>query len=43
MKVLDHALSGEEGTNNCQRFVEHLGLKTLFSAFMGKVCLIPPQ
>lgn len=36
LKVLDHALAGEEGVENCQRFVEHLGLKTLFSAFMGK-------
>ncbi|EGG04537.1 uncharacterized protein MELLADRAFT_49123 [Melampsora larici-populina 98AG31] len=36
LKVLDHALVGEEGVKNCERFVEHLGLKTLFSAFMGK-------
>ena len=27
----------DEGTGNCERFVEMLGLKTFFSAFMGKV------
>ncbi|GJJ07565.1 hypothetical protein Clacol_001768 [Clathrus columnatus] len=37
IKVLDHALSGTAGTSNCETFVEALGLKTLFSAFMGKV------
>lgn len=37
IKVLDHALSGSAGLANCERFVEALGLKTLFSAFMGKV------
>ncbi|CAH7667033.1 Catenin-beta-like protein [Phakopsora pachyrhizi] len=36
LKVLDHALSGDEGTLSCERFVEQLGLKTLFSMFMGK-------
>lgn len=36
LKVLDHALSGDEGSANCERFVECLGLKTLFSFFMGK-------
>ncbi|CDZ98759.1 Uncharacterized conserved protein [Phaffia rhodozyma] len=36
IKVLDHALSGSEGSDNCERFVENLGLKTLFAAFMGK-------
>ncbi|KAG0151505.1 hypothetical protein CROQUDRAFT_502628 [Cronartium quercuum f. sp. fusiforme G11] len=36
IKVLDHALVGDEGAPNCERFVEHFGLKTLFSAFMGK-------
>jgi len=37
IKVLDHALSGPAGSQNCETFVEVLGLKTLFSAFMGKV------
>ncbi|EJU06016.1 DUF1716-domain-containing protein [Dacryopinax primogenitus] len=36
IKVLDHALSGVTGTAGCETFVEALGLKTLFSAFMGK-------
>ncbi|KAG8919051.1 hypothetical protein FRC02_001962 [Tulasnella sp. 418] len=36
IKVLDHAMSGSAGSPNCERFVETLGLKTLFSAFMGK-------
>jgi len=36
LKVLDHALSGDEGSSNCEKFVECLGLKTLFSFFMGK-------
>lgn len=27
----------DEGSGNCERFVEMLGLKTFFSAFMGKV------
>ncbi|KZO93737.1 DUF1716-domain-containing protein [Calocera viscosa TUFC12733] len=36
IKVLDHALSGPAGTAGCETFVEALGLKTLFSTFMGK-------
>ncbi|WAQ83576.1 hypothetical protein PtA15_4A24 [Puccinia triticina] len=36
LKVLDHALSGDEGSANCEKFVDCLGLKTLFSFFMGK-------
>ncbi|KAF8528671.1 DUF1716-domain-containing protein [Gautieria morchelliformis] len=36
IKVLDHALSGPTGTPVCEMFVEALGLKTLFSSFMGK-------
>ncbi|KZT62220.1 DUF1716-domain-containing protein [Calocera cornea HHB12733] len=36
IKVLDHALSGPAGTAGCEMFVDALGLKTLFSAFMGK-------
>lgn len=27
----------EQGAPNCERFVEMLGLKSLFSTFMGKV------
>lgn len=37
IKVLDYALQTEDGAANCERFVEMLGLKTFFSAFMGKV------
>ncbi|KAK4683965.1 beta-catenin-like protein 1, partial [Tremellales sp. Uapishka_1] len=36
IKVLNYAMQTEEGTGNCERFVEMLGLKTFFSAFMGK-------
>ncbi|KAH8923689.1 DUF1716-domain-containing protein [Atractiella rhizophila] len=36
IKVLSHALSGPDGTELCHRFVNVRGLKTLFSAFMGK-------
>ncbi|BEJ16975.1 hypothetical protein CspHIS471_0603760 [Cutaneotrichosporon sp. HIS471] len=36
LKVLDYALQSEAGSNSCERFVEMLGLKTLFSFFMGK-------
>lgn len=37
IKVLDHAMSGHAGTACCDVFVEALGLKALFSTFMGKV------
>lgn len=37
IKALDHALQGREGAPLCERFVEALGLKTLFAAFMGRV------
>jgi beta-catenin-like protein 1 len=36
IKVLDHDHSGPTGTANCETFVEALGLKSLFAAFMGK-------
>ncbi|KAG8949257.1 hypothetical protein FRC04_008859 [Tulasnella sp. 424] len=36
IKVLDFAMQGTSGTACCETFVEALGLKTLFSAFMGK-------
>jgi beta-catenin-like protein 1 len=37
IKALDYAMSGTAGTTCCEAFVEALGLKTLFSALMGKV------
>lgn len=37
IKVLDYAMSGPAGTACCETFVDALGLKTLFSTFMGKV------
>ncbi|KAG0343846.1 hypothetical protein BG004_004953 [Podila humilis] len=36
VKVLDYALSTKAGTANCLRFVEIMGLKTLFSIFARK-------
>ncbi|KAI8604008.1 DUF1716-domain-containing protein [Dissophora ornata] len=36
VKVLDYALSTKSGTANCLRFVEIMGLKTLFSIFSKK-------
>lgn len=38
IKVFDYAMSGPAGTSCCETFVEALGLKSLFSTFMGKVC-----
>ena len=35
LKVIDHALSGKEGIENCEKFVEILGLRTLFPLFMN--------
>ncbi|GAA5874921.1 hypothetical protein JCM8547_003611 [Rhodosporidiobolus lusitaniae] len=37
IKALDHALQGRAGEALCEKFVEALGLKTLFAVFMGKV------
>jgi len=34
LKVLNHALSGSEGKDNCNKFVEVLGLRTIFPLFM---------
>lgn len=34
LKVLNHALSGEEGKENCSKFVDILGLRTIFPLFM---------
>ncbi|CAD6887382.1 unnamed protein product [Tilletia laevis] len=36
IKTLDFALSGPAGSKCCEAFVEALGLKPLFSVFMGK-------
>ncbi|KXN89625.1 Beta-catenin-like protein 1, partial [Leucoagaricus sp. SymC.cos] len=36
IKTLDYAMSGSHSSIVCAAFVEALGLKTLFSAFMGK-------
>ncbi|KAJ3484557.1 hypothetical protein NLI96_g5564 [Meripilus lineatus] len=36
IKTLDYAMSGPAGTAACETFVEALGLKSLFSTFMGK-------
>ncbi|KAJ3778827.1 Catenin-beta-like protein [Lentinula raphanica] len=36
IKTLDYAMSGPAGTATCQAFVDASGLKTLFSALMGK-------
>ncbi|KAF9075754.1 DUF1716-domain-containing protein [Rhodocollybia butyracea] len=36
IKALDYAMSGSAGTASCQAFIDSSGLKTLFSAFMGK-------
>ncbi|XP_065185882.1 beta-catenin-like protein 1 [Sycon ciliatum] len=34
LKVLDHALSNPEGADNCAKFVEVFGLRSLFPLFM---------
>lgn len=34
LKVLDHAMSGLDGRDNCQKFVDILGLRTIFPLFM---------
>lgn len=34
LKVLDHALAGPEGRDNCNKFVDILGLRTVFPLFM---------
>ncbi|KND01221.1 uncharacterized protein SPPG_04312 [Spizellomyces punctatus DAOM BR117] len=36
LKVLDHAMLGADGASCCNHFVDILGLKTLFPAFMRK-------
>lgn len=37
IKVLDYALQTADGADNCVRFVEAMGLKSLFNVFMGRV------
>lgn len=34
LKVLDHACSGPDGKDNCNKFVDILGLRTIFPLFM---------
>ncbi|BFZ19183.1 hypothetical protein BsWGS_22222 [Bradybaena similaris] len=34
IKVLNHAMTGAEGQDNCQKFIEILGLRSLFPLFM---------
>nr|XP_018911924.1 PREDICTED: beta-catenin-like protein 1 isoform X1 [Bemisia tabaci] len=34
LKVLDHAMSGPNGVDNCNKFVDILGLRTIFPLFM---------
>ncbi|XP_050673777.1 beta-catenin-like protein 1 isoform X2 [Leptidea sinapis] len=34
LKVLDHALAGVDGKDNCNKFVDILGLRTVFPLFM---------
>ena len=34
IKVLNHAMTGVEGSDNCQKFVDILGLRTIFPLFM---------
>ena len=36
LRVLDHALGGSTGAATCERFVEAIGLKTVFGMFMKK-------
>jgi len=34
LKVLDYAVQGPEGKENCEKFIEILGLRTIFPLFM---------
>merc|ERR1719244_1333651 len=34
LRVLDHSLSGSDGAQNCIKFIEILGLRTIFPLFM---------
>lgn len=33
-KVLDYAMNGPDGKDNCSKFVDILGLRTIFPLFM---------
>lgn len=33
-QVLDHAMNGSDGKDNCSKFVDILGLRTIFPLFM---------
>lgn len=33
-QVLDHAMNGPDGKDNCSKFVDILGLRTIFPLFM---------
>lgn len=35
LKVLDHAMAGPDGKENCNKFVDILGLRTIFPLFMN--------
>ncbi|CAH1780152.1 unnamed protein product [Owenia fusiformis] len=34
IKVLDHSMTGPEGSDNCQKFIDILGLRSIFPLFM---------
>ena len=34
LKVLDYSMQGVEGTENCSKFIEFLGLRSLFPLYM---------
>ena len=34
IRVLDYAMLGAEGTDNCQKFVDILGLRSIYPLFM---------
>ncbi|ESO82870.1 hypothetical protein LOTGIDRAFT_108932 [Lottia gigantea] len=34
LKVLNHSMTGSEGSDNCQKFIDILGLRTIFPLFM---------
>ncbi|KAK6185496.1 hypothetical protein SNE40_007717 [Patella caerulea] len=34
LKVLNHAMTGSEGADNCQKFIDILGLRTIFPLYM---------
>ena len=34
LKVINHAVSGKEGKENCEKFVEIYGLRSFFPLFM---------